>query len=74
MFLPPRDPESTAIVERRNDFYERSFMPGRHFQSPQDFSQPLSTWIRQTNTLRVRTIRRTPLELIEADRLFKVAP
>ena len=29
--LPPRDPESKGIVERRNRFFETSFMPGRDF-------------------------------------------
>ena len=32
--LRPRDPESKGIVERRNGFFETSFMPGRAFTSP----------------------------------------
>ena len=68
VLLPPRDPESKGIVERRNDFYERSFMPGRQFESPQDFNEQLSTWIRQANTRTVRTIRRSPMELLDTDR------
>ncbi|WP_168201976.1 IS21 family transposase [Glutamicibacter sp. ZJUTW] len=68
VLLPPRDPESKGIVERRNDFYERSFMPGRQFESPQDFNEQLSTWIRQAKTRTVRTIRRSPMELLDTDR------
>ena len=36
--LRPRDPESKGIVERRNGFFETSFMPGRAFASPADFN------------------------------------
>ncbi|WP_324651990.1 hypothetical protein [Georgenia sp. H159] len=30
---PPRDPECKGLIERRNRFFETSFMPGRHFES-----------------------------------------
>ena len=36
--LKARDPESKGIVERRNGFFETSFMPGRTFASPADFN------------------------------------
>ena len=36
--LKPYDPESKGIVERRNGFFETSFMPGRRFESPADFN------------------------------------
>jgi hypothetical protein len=29
VLLPPRDPESKGMIERRNGFFETSFMPGR---------------------------------------------
>ncbi len=35
--LKPYDPESKGVVERRNGFFETSFMPGRSFTSPADF-------------------------------------
>lgn len=38
VLLKPRDPESKGIVERRNGFFETSFMPGRTFASPADFN------------------------------------
>jgi hypothetical protein len=28
VLLPPRDPESKGIVERRNGWFETSFLPG----------------------------------------------
>jgi hypothetical protein len=31
-------PASKGIVERRNQFFETSFMPGRTFASPADFN------------------------------------
>ncbi len=33
VLLPPRDPESKGIVERRNGWFETSFMPGRSFRA-----------------------------------------
>jgi hypothetical protein len=35
---PPRDPEFKGLVERRNGFFETSFLPGRTFTSPGDFT------------------------------------
>ena len=39
VLLPPRDPESKGVVERRNGWFETSFMPGRTFASPADFTE-----------------------------------
>ncbi len=38
VLLAPNDPESTGLVERRNGWFETSFMPGRSFRSPADFN------------------------------------
>ena len=43
--LRTRDPESKGIVERRNGFFETSFMPGRVFASPADFNAQLTEWL-----------------------------
>ena len=40
--LKPHDPESKGVVERRNGFFETSFMPGRSFDSPADFNAQFS--------------------------------
>jgi transposase len=66
--LRPRDPESKGIVERRNGFFETSFMPGRVFTSPADFNAQFTGWLERANSRVVRTIRARPADLIEADR------
>ena len=66
--LRPRDPESKGIVERRNGFFETSFMPGRQFTSPADFNTQFTGWTERANHRVVRTIRARPADLIEADR------
>jgi transposase len=66
--LRPRDPESKGIVERRNGFFETSFMPGRLFTSPADFNAQFTGWTERANHRVVRTIRARPADLIEADR------
>jgi transposase len=66
--LKPYDPESKGIVERRNGFFETSFMPGRVFASPADFNTQFSDWLTIANTRTVRTIRARPVDLLDADR------
>ena len=66
--LPPRDPESKGVVERRNGFFETSFMPGRAFASPGDFNDQFTGWLERANSRVVRTLRARPCDLIGADR------
>jgi Helix-turn-helix domain of resolvase len=66
--LPPNDPESKGIVERRNRFFETSFMPGRSFASPADFNTQFADWLQRANAREVRTIKARPVDLIETDR------
>jgi Helix-turn-helix domain of resolvase len=66
--LAPHDPESKGIVERRNGFFETSFMPGRRFSSPTDFNAQFADWLHRANQREVRTIKARPVDLIEADR------
>jgi hypothetical protein len=66
--LPPRDPESKGIVERRNGFFETSFMPGRDFASPADFNTQFAEWLTRANSRVVRTIKARPVDLLDADR------
>jgi hypothetical protein len=66
--LPPYDPESKGVVERRNGFFETSFMPGRTFVSPADSSAQFGDWLTRANSRTVRTIRARPVDLLEADR------
>lgn len=66
--LKPYDPESKGIVERRNGWFETSFMPGRTFTSPADFNAQLQEWLENANSRVVRTIKARPVDLIEHDR------
>src|SRR5215469_14085310 len=66
--LRPRYPESKGIAERRNGYFETSFMPGRIFASPADFNTQFTEWLDRANSRVVRTLRARPSDLIEADR------
>lgn len=66
--LKPHDPESKGLVERRNGFFETSFMPGRDFASPVDFNTQFGHWLDLANERVVRTIKARPVDLLEVDR------
>jgi len=66
--LRPFDPESKGIVERRNQFFETSFMPGRSFSCPTDFNTQLAAWLQVANARTVRTIKARPIDLIDDHR------
>jgi len=66
--LKARDPESKGMVERRNRFFRSSFMPGRHFASPQDFNDQITDWLPRANARHSRSRRARPIDLIEQDR------
>ena len=68
VLLPPNDPESKGLVERRNGFFETSFMPGRSFTSAQDFNDQFSDWLQLANGRLVRTLKARPVDLVDADR------
>jgi hypothetical protein len=68
VLLPPKDPESKGLVERRNGWFETSFMPGRTFGSPFDFNDQFADWLTRANARVVRTIKAAPADLIDADR------
>lgn len=71
--LKANDPESKGIVERRNGFFETSFMPGRTFESPADFNGQFSEWLDRANRRVVRTLRARPIDLVEVDRAAMLA-
>ena len=68
VLLPPKDPESKGLVERRNGWFETSFMPGREFGSPADFNTQFTGWLTTANTRVVRTIKAAPTDRLGADR------
>ncbi len=73
VLLRPRDPESKGVVERRNGFFETSFMPGRHFASPADFNDQFTDWLTTANARVVRTTKSRPVDLLEADQAAMLA-
>ena len=71
--LRPHDPESKGVVERRNGFFETSFMPGRTFMSPADFNAQFQDWLERANQRLVRTFKARPVDLVDADRAAMLA-
>lgn len=67
--LRANHPEGKGGVERVNGYFETSFLPGREFDSPQDFNLQLGTWLEERANRRVHAaLRVRPCERIEADR------
>lgn len=73
ILLPPRDPESKGVVERRNGWFETSFMPGRVFESPADFNTQFADWLDTANTRVVRTTKSSPVDRLDVDRAAMLA-
>lgn len=67
VLLPPRDPESKGVVERRNGYFETSFMPGRTFSSPGDFTSQFQAWLHLANGRLVRTVKARPVDRLGSD-------
>lgn len=67
VLLPPRDPESKGVVERRNGWFETSFMPGRSFTSAADFNEQFAEWLQRANRRVVRTLGAAPTDRLAAD-------
>ena len=65
--LRARDPESKGAVERRNRWFETSFMPGRVFASPADFNAQFADWLAKANNRVVRTTGARPVDRLDAD-------
>lgn len=71
---PVKDPEFKGLVERRNGFFETSFLPGRTFTSPGDFNEQFTEWITtKANTRHLRSIGTSPTARWEADRAAMIA-
>jgi transposase len=71
--LKPYDPESKGLVERRNGYFETSFMPGREFLSPADFNAQFAGWLTTANGRVVRTVKARPVDRLDADRAAMLA-
>ena len=69
----PGDPEAKGLVERLHDYLERSFLPGRHFTSPQDFNSQLSEFLGRANSRQHRVLGCRPIDRVDADRRAMLA-
>ena len=63
----PADPEAKGLVERLHDYLERSFLPGRSFDSPADFNAQLQQFLARANTRHHRVLGCRPADRIGAD-------
>ena len=67
VLMPPKDPESKGIVERRNGWFETSFMSGRTFRSSTDVNTQFADWLGKADARVVRTIKAPPVDLVHAE-------
>jgi transposase len=68
VFCQPGDPEAKGLVERANRYLETSFLPGRSFESPDDFNDQLAAWLPKANSRVHATLRVRPADRIAEDR------
>jgi O-antigen/teichoic acid export membrane protein len=64
----PGDPAATGLIERAHAYLEHSFLRGRRFASPADFTAQLRDWLAATNTRPRRPPSWSPAALVAADR------
>ena len=62
--LKTYDPESQGGVERINDCFETSLLPGRQFESPADFNTQLGDWLPRSNAGTVRALKVRPVHVL----------
>jgi transposase len=68
-FCEPRDPQAKGVVERLQDFAERSFEPGRVFANELDFQVQLDDWFDgRANARTHKTLRCRPVDRLAAER------
>jgi transposase len=68
-FCEPRDPQAKGVVERLQDFIERSFEPGRTFANELDFQLQLDAWFSERANPRThRTLRCRPVDRLIEER------
>ena len=75
-FCEPADPQAKGVVERLQDFIERSFEPGRAFANELDFQLQLDTWFAErANVRHHKTLRCRPVDrLLEERELMAPLP
>jgi hypothetical protein len=75
-FCEAADPQAKGVVERLQDFLERSFEPGRAFANELDFQLQLDAWFdERANSRHHRTLRCCPIDrLIEERQVMAALP
>jgi transposase len=75
-FCDPADPQAKGVVERLQDFIERSFEPGRAFANELDFQLQLDAWFdERANTRMHKTLRARPIDrLIDEHQVMTALP
>lgn len=72
--LRPGFPEGKGVVERANEYFETSFLPGRSFAGIDDFNAQFTEWLATRANQRFhRTLRCRPSERIACDRAAMMA-
>ena len=66
------DPEAKGMIERGNGYLETSFLPGRRFESPEDFNTQLAG-LPKAYARRMRVLGCSPRDRVEADRVAMLA-
>ncbi len=61
------DPEAKGLVERANQYFETSFLPGRRFADVADFNRQLTGWLVRANNRIHATIKVRPREALFED-------
>ena len=68
-FCDARDPQAKGVVERLQDFMERSFEPGRCFANELDFQLQLDCWFDDRANARMhKTLRARPIDRLIEER------
>ena len=75
-FCQPADPQAKGVVERLQDFLERSFEPGRAFANELDYQLQLDAWFDERANKRThKTLRCRPIDrLIEERQVMTPLP
>lgn len=67
VILEKGHPERKGVVERSIGYLETGFLPGRSFESPDDFNSQLQGWLGRANARIHRTIRCRPIDRLNED-------
>lgn len=68
-FCEPRDPQAKGVVERLQDFMEKSFEPGRAFANELDYQLQLDAWFdTRANARQHKTLRARPVDRLAEER------